>query len=82
MHYVSSRDLSFESINLLTRDVRGAWGLRMFHVVGSSGFFLFLILHLGRGLYYNSFKLMHTWRIGVIILVISMATAFLGYVLP
>ena len=72
---------SFESITILRdRIFRGV--LRFFHANGASLFFVCLYLHIGRGLYYGSFTKRHTWSIGVTILLLTMATAFLGYVLP
>jgi len=52
------------------------------HANGASFFFILIYLHIGRGIYYSGFQLLHTWRVGVSILLLSMATAFLGYVLP
>nr|YP_010531110.1 cytochrome b [Omoglymmius wukong]UXW93697.1 cytochrome b [Omoglymmius wukong] len=82
MHYTSNVELSFNIINHICRDVNMGWILRIIHTNGASLFFICLYMHIGRGMYYNSFKLFHTWNIGILILLITMGTAFLGYVLP
>ncbi|TIA67815.1 hypothetical protein E3P91_04201 [Wallemia ichthyophaga] len=66
------------------RDVNYGWLLRYMHANGASFFFIFVYLHIGRGLYYGSYRSPRTltWSIGVIIFILMMATAFLGYVLP
>nr|AYW52140.1 cytochrome b [Discolomatidae sp. 1 ACP-2013] len=81
-HYTADINLAFNSIIHICRDVNYGWLLRTLHSNGASFFFIFLFMHVGRGIYYNSFILIHTWMIGVTILIITMATAFLGYVLP
>nr|YP_009526730.1 cytochrome b [Ornebius bimaculatus]AXY63935.1 cytochrome b [Ornebius bimaculatus] len=82
MHYTSNIDLAFQNINHICRDVNNGWLIRTLHANGASFFFICLYLHVGRGIYYNSFNLMYTWNVGVIILFLTMATAFMGYVLP
>nr|YP_009443911.1 cytochrome b [Speleketor irwini]ATU07132.1 cytochrome b [Speleketor irwini] len=82
MHYVSDIELAFSSMIHISRDVNYGWLIRTLHANGASLFFICIYLHIGRGLYYSSFKMMQTWLIGVIILFMVMATAFLGYVLP
>nr|YP_009732547.1 cob [Trachys auricollis]QHS71070.1 cytochrome b [Trachys auricollis] len=82
MHYTASIDLAFNSIIHICRDVNYGWTLRTLHANGASFFFICLYLHVGRGMYYGSYNLHMTWSIGVIILFMVMATAFLGYVLP
>nr|QFQ01355.1 cytochrome b [Oplophorus typus]QUL61621.1 cytochrome b [Oplophorus typus] len=82
MHYSAHIDLAFSSVAHICRDVNYGWLLRTFHANGGSFFFICLYLHIGRGIYYGSFMFMHTWSVGVIILFLTMATAFLGYVLP
>nr|ARH54726.1 cytochrome b [Trachys troglodytiformis] len=82
MHYTASIDLAFNSIIHICRDVNYGWLLRTLHANGASFFFICLYLHVGRGLYYGSYTLHMTWSIGVIILFMVMAAAFLGYVLP
>nr|ALO77143.1 cytochrome b [Libnetis granicollis] len=82
MHFCPHTLLAFDSIIHIMRDVKMGWLIRMLHANGASLFFFCLYLHIGRGLYYSSFILLETWTMGVIIMLISMATAFLGYVLP
>nr|YP_009531191.1 cytochrome b [Ornebius fuscicerci]AXY63948.1 cytochrome b [Ornebius fuscicerci] len=82
MHYTANIDLAFYSINHIYRDVNNGWLIRTIHANGASFFFICLYLHVGRGIYYNSFNLNLTWNVGVIILFLVMATAFMGYVLP
>lgn len=74
--------LAFDNLVYICRDVNNGWFLRTIHANGASIFFICLYLHLGRRIYYNSFIIVHTWLIGVTILLLSIATAFLGYVLP
>nr|WGO57962.1 cytochrome b [Hemithyrsocera vittata] len=82
MHYCPNIDLAFNSVNHICRDVNYGWLLRTLHANGASMFFICIYLHIGRGIYYSSFKLIQTWFIGVLILFLTMATAFMGYVLP
>nr|YP_010554813.1 cytochrome b [Sternochetus gravis]UYP50698.1 cytochrome b [Sternochetus gravis] len=82
MHYCSSISFAFNSITHICRNVNYGWLLRIFHANGASFFFICLFTHIGRGLYYGSYYLMKTWISGVTIYFITMATAFLGYVLP
>nr|YP_010166684.1 cytochrome b [Mystonectes coelamboides]QRV62775.1 cytochrome b [Mystonectes coelamboides] len=82
MHYCANIDLAFNSINHICRDVNYGWLMRTLHANGASFFFICIYMHIGRGMYYGSYKLMHTWMIGVIILFMVMGTAFMGYVLP
>nr|QLM01527.1 cytochrome b [Palaemon elegans] len=82
MHYTADVDLAFSSVAHICRDVNYGWLLRTVHANGASFFFICLYSHIGRGMYYGSFLYMHTWSVGVIILFLVMATAFLGYVLP
>lgn len=84
MHYVPRRELAFISVEHIMRDVNYGFMIRYLHANTASFFFLFVYIHIGRGLYYGSYKTPRTltWSIGVIILVLMMATAFLGYVLP
>ena len=82
MFYSSSTELAFESIKLIFRDIWWGWFIRYIHVAGASGYFIFLYFHISRGLYYGSFQMVKTWRVGVSIFLLSMAAAFLGYVLP
>nr|APX39473.1 cytochrome b [Phyllotreta variipennis] len=82
MHYSPHIDLAFNSIIHIIRDVNYGWLIRTIHANGASFFFICLYTHIGRGLYYSSYKLKETWLIGVTIFLMTMATAFLGYVLP
>lgn len=82
IHYVSHIDLAFSSVTHISRDVNYGWIIRSIHANGASIFFLFLYIHTGRGIYYGSFKLIETWNIGVILFILTIATAFIGYVLP
>nr|YP_010989338.1 cytochrome b [Epicauta sibirica]WOV67160.1 cytochrome b [Epicauta sibirica] len=82
MHYCPNIDLAFNSVVHICRDVNYGWLLRTLHANGASFFFINIYAHIGRGIYYSSYNLIHTWMVGVIILFLVMATAFLGYVLP
>nr|YP_009728709.1 cytochrome b [Fusinus longicaudus]QHR85493.1 cytochrome b [Fusinus longicaudus] len=82
MHYTAHVDLAFSSVIHISRDVTYGWLLRALHANGGSWFFICIYLHIGRGMYYASYTNIHTWNIGVILLFLTMATAFLGYVLP
>nr|UKE80211.1 cytochrome b [Zonitis atripennis] len=82
MHYCPNVDLAFNSVIHICRDVNYGWLIRTLHANGASFFFISIYMHIGRGIYYSSYTLMHTWLVGVLILFLVMATAFLGYVLP
>jgi len=82
MHYTCDSTLSFCRISHILRDVHGGWFLRSLHANGASFFFLALYAHIGRGLYYGSYIYKGVWFIGVFLLLLVMASAFLGYVLP
>ena len=84
MHYVPNSDLAFDSVEDIMRDVNYGWLLRYMHANGASMFFLAVYIHIFRGLYYGSYKAPREilWILGVIIFVLMIATAFLGYVLP
>nr|WCS91814.1 cytochrome b [Dyscolus oopteroides]WCS91853.1 cytochrome b [Dyscolus oopteroides] len=82
MHYTANIDSAFNSISHICRDVNYGWLLRTLHANGASFFFICIYLHIGRGMYYGSYKFTHTWMVGVIILFLVMGTAFMGYVLP
>nr|YP_009540735.1 cytochrome b [Pleoticus muelleri]AYQ22928.1 cytochrome b [Pleoticus muelleri] len=82
MHFTAHIDLAFSSVAHICRDVNYGWLLRTLHANGASFFFICLYMHTGRGIYYGSFLYMHAWSVGVVILLLVMATAFLGYVLP
>ena len=74
--------ISFDSVIMIYQDADYGWLLRLVHSTGASFFFLFLYLHIGRGLYYGSYVYPELWNIGVLIYLILIGTAFLGYVLP
>nr|YP_010989193.1 cytochrome b [Forcipomyia pulchrithorax]WOR86768.1 cytochrome b [Forcipomyia pulchrithorax] len=82
MHYTADIQLAFDSVNHICRDVNYGWLLRTLHANGASFFFICIYLHVGRGIYYKSYMYMHTWNVGVILLFLTMGTAFMGYVLP
>nr|AXS66268.1 cytochrome b [Bostrichoidea sp. 2 KM-2017] len=82
MHYTPNIEMAFNSVAHICRDVNYGWLLRTLHANGASFFFICIYLHIGRGLYYSSYNLELTWTVGVLILFMVMATAFLGYVLP
>nr|QDI93399.1 cytochrome b [Insulaphylus sp. ph6] len=82
MHYTANIELAFSSVMHICRDVNNGWLIRNLHANGASMFFICLYMHVGRGMYYSSYKLMMTWMVGVVLLLLVMATAFLGYVLP
>ena len=83
MHYTPHVDLAFLSVEHIMRDVNNGWLLRYAHANGASFFFITVFIHLGRGLYYGSYMQPRglVWSLGVVILLLMMATAFLGYVL-
>jgi ubiquinol-cytochrome c reductase cytochrome b subunit len=84
MHYTPHIDLAFNSVEHIMRDVNNGWLIRYIHANGASMFFIVVYSHIFRGLYYGSF--MHPrqllWCSGVVIFILMMATAFMGYVLP
>uniref|UniRef100_A0AAU7YRP1 Cytochrome b n=1 Tax=Rhopalus nigricornis TaxID=3151526 RepID=A0AAU7YRP1_9HEMI len=82
MHYTANVELAFNSVIHICRDVNNGWMMRNMHANGASLFFMCLYLHIGRGIYYGSYKLFMTWSVGVMLLFMIMGTAFLGYVLP
>nr|AML26566.1 cytochrome b [Staphylinidae sp. BMNH 1274698] len=82
MHYTANINMAFNSVTHICRDVNYGWLMRTLHANGASFFFICLYLHIGRGMYYGSYYFILTWMIGVLILFLVMATAFLGYVLP
>nr|AHF52977.1 cytochrome b [Andrias davidianus] len=82
MHYTADTSSAFSSVAHICRDVNYGWLVRNTHANGASLFFICLYLHIGRGLYYGSYLYKETWNIGVVLLFLVMATAFVGYVLP
>jgi ubiquinol-cytochrome c reductase cytochrome b subunit len=83
-HYSTSGELAFGSVERIMRDVNSGWMLRYLHANGASFFFIVTYIHIFRGLYYGSYKAPRelVWMLGVVILLLMMATAFMGYVLP
>ncbi|MBV6631821.1 MAG: cytochrome b/b6 [Alphaproteobacteria bacterium] len=84
MNYTAHADYAFESVERIMRDVNHGWLLRYVHQNGASMFFIVVYIHMFRGLYYGSYKAPREllWMLGVVILLLMMATAFMGYVLP
>nr|AIO08342.1 cytochrome b [Nocomis asper] len=82
MHYTSDISTAFSSVAHICRDVNYGWFIRNMHANGASFFFICIYMHIARGLYYGSYLYKETWNIGVILLLLVMMTAFVGYVLP
>nr|YP_010148394.1 cytochrome b [Thayeria boehlkei]QQV68818.1 cytochrome b [Thayeria boehlkei] len=82
MHYTSDISTAFSSVAHICRDVNYGWVIRNMHANGASFFFICIYFHIGRGLYYGSYMYKETWNIGVVLLLLVMMTAFVGYVLP
>lgn len=84
MHYTADTRLAFDSVERIMRDVNGGWLLRYIHMNGASFFFIAVYIHIFRGMYYGSYKQPREllWILGVVIFLLMMATAFIGYVLP
>lgn len=82
IHYTADTSLAFNSVNHICRDVNYGWILRTLHANGASFFFICIYLHVGRGIYYGSYKYFYTWNVGVILFFLTIGTAFIGYVLP
>jgi len=84
MHYAANAGVAFDSVEHIMRDVNSGWLLRYAHSNGASMFFIVVYLHIFRGLYYGSYKAPRemVWLLGLVIFLLMMATAFMGYVLP
>uniref|UniRef100_Q94P64 Cytochrome b n=2 Tax=Cheilobarbus serra TaxID=2890847 RepID=Q94P64_9TELE len=82
MHYTSDISTAFSSVAHICRDVNYGWLIRNMHANGASFFFICIYVHIARGLYYGSYLYKETWNIGVVLLLLVMMTAFVGYVLP
>ncbi len=84
MHYVPNVDMAFQSVEHIRNDVNYGWLIQRLHAVGASMFFIAVYIHMFRGMYFGSYKAPREvlWILGVIILLLMMATAFMGYVLP
>ena len=81
MHYVADTELAFMSVEHIMRDTLNGWILRYAHANGAGMFFIVVYIHMARGLYYGSYRTPRVmlWSVGVIIFLIMMATAFIGY---
>jgi len=82
IHYTGDISIAFSRVRHISRDVNFGWLLRAIHANGARFFFICLYLHAGRGMYYGSYRFTHTWLVGVVILLLVIAAAFIGYVLP
>jgi ubiquinol-cytochrome c reductase cytochrome b subunit len=84
MHYAPAGPYAFESVEHIMRNVNSGWLLRYAHANGASFFFIVTYIHIFRGLYYGSYKAPRemVWMLGLVIFLLMMATAFMGYVLP
>lgn len=82
IHYTPDVESAFASVAHICRDVNFGWLIRNLHANGASFFFICIYLHIGRGLYYGSYLFKETWNIGVVLLLLVIMTAFVGYVLP
>ena len=82
IHYCPNIDIAFWSITNIIKDINSGWLFRLIHINGASFYFLIIYIHISRNLFYCSYKLNNVWGIGIIILLISIAAAFIGYVLP
>nr|BAB70234.1 cytochrome b [Scopelogadus mizolepis] len=82
MHYTADITMAFSSVAHICRDVNYGWLIRNLHANGASLFFMCIYMHIGRGLYYGSYLYKETWNTGVILFLLTMMTAFVGYVLP
>lgn len=81
-HFRARTLLAFERVRHIIRDVEGGWVLRVIHANGARIFFFCLYFHVGRGIYYSSFYFYFTWIVGAVLLILVIAAAFIGYVLP
>jgi quinol-cytochrome oxidoreductase complex cytochrome b subunit len=84
MHYTADTALAFDSVEHIMRDVNFGWLLRYTHANGASMFLLVIYIHIARGLFFRSYRAPreYLWYSGVVLFLLLMATAFLGYVLP
>nr|BAV58423.1 cytochrome b [Apis cerana japonica]BBA21026.1 cytochrome b [Apis cerana japonica] len=82
MHYCPNIDIAFWSITNIMKDMNSGWLFRLIHMNGASFYFMMMYIHISRNMFYCSYKLSSVWGIGILILLISMAAAFMGYVLP
>ena len=82
IHYTPHVNIAFNSVIHIIQDVNYGWLFRLIHINGASFFFICVFIHIGRGIYYNSFLIIKVWFSGIIIFLFLIATAFIGYVLP
>nr|YP_003331119.1 cytochrome b [Talismania bifurcata]BAI50324.1 cytochrome b [Talismania bifurcata] len=82
MHYTADISTAYSSITHICRDVTYGWLIRSMHANGASFFFICLYIHIARGLYYGSYLYQEAWNVGVVLFLLTMVTAFVGYVLP
>jgi quinol-cytochrome oxidoreductase complex cytochrome b subunit len=84
MHYIGSVDLAFSSVEHIMRNVNSGWLIRYLHSNGAGFFFIFVYIHIAKALYYGSYRAPRVllWSIGVVLFLVMIITAFLGYVLP
>lgn len=82
IHYCPNINIAFFRISNIIKDINSGWIVRLIHINGASFYFFIIYLHIARNIFYYSFKLSQVWALGVSILFLSIATAFLGYVLP
>ena len=82
IHYCCSIDFAFSSVSHICRDVNYGWLIRSLHANGASFFFIALYCHIGRGIYYGSYLFRATWLVGLLLLLLTIGAAFLGYTLP
>lgn len=82
IHFRANVIIAFDSVIHICRDVNYGWLIRVIHANGASFVFICIYIHIGRGIYYNSFKLIKPWLVGVILMFLIIITAFIGYVLP
>lgn len=82
MHYIGHIEEAFKAVGHITRDIKGGHIIRYMHSNGATILFIGLYIHIGRGLYYGGYRQKIVWVSGVLLYIIMMATAFIGYVLP
>jgi len=82
IHFIGNTEIAFSSVSHICRDVNNGWIIRSIHANGARLFFFLVYIHIGRGIYYSSFHFLFTWSRGIVIVLLLMGTAFLGYVLP
>lgn len=81
-YYSAHESLAFDRVTFIMKEVYYGWAVRRLHINVANLMFICLYLHVGRGIYYGSYRLYKVWLSGVILLLLTMFTAFTGYVLP